>query len=64
MTLAEKLRRLEEQYPEAYQVVCSIAPKLVSHPDTISETDLSFYNSMIDEILDDYDAEQLYHFTT
>lgn len=64
MTLAEKLRYLEEQYPEAHQVVCSVVPNLVSHPDSPSEDDVDFYNYMIDEVLDEDDAEQLYHYTT
>lgn len=64
MTLAEKLRYLEEHYPEAYQVVCCVVPNLASHPDNPSDDDIDFYNFMIDEVLDEYDYEQLYYYPT
>lgn len=64
MTLAEKLRYLEEHYPEIHQVVCSVVPNLVANPDNPSEKDLDHYNFWIDGILDEDDAQQLYHLTT
>ena len=37
---------------------------LVSHPDNPSDDDIDFYNFMIDEVLDEYDYEQLYYYPT
>ena len=60
MSLQEKLRCLEENYPEIYAVLCNNLPNLVANPSSPSAEDLDEYNFWIDAITDDI-AYQLYH---
>lgn len=59
-TLREKLREIEEKYPEIYEVLCSNLPDLVNDPESPSAKDLDEYNFWIDAI-DEDEAQHLYH---
>jgi len=61
MTLKEKLEEIREKYPETYEVLCEVVPKLVSNPSNPSFEDLDQYNFWVDGILDNEDAQHLYH---
>lgn len=61
MTLEEKLRYLEENHPEVYEVLCATVLDLVDNPSSPSKKDLDQYNFWIDS-LDDDEAQPLYHF--
>ena len=61
MTLEEKLSEVREKYPEVYEAICVDAPELVGNPSEASAEDLDHYNFWIDAILDEDDAQHLYH---
>lgn len=60
MTLREKLREIEENYPEIYEVLSNTLPDLVNNPESPSVIDLDHYNFWIDAI-DEDEAQHLYH---
>lgn len=60
MTLEQKLRYLEENHPEIYQVLCTNVPGLVDNPSSPTAEDLDTYNFWIDAI-DEDEAQPLYH---
>ncbi len=60
MTLEEKLKELETNHPEVYEVLCNNVPNLVSRPSFPTENDLDEYNFWIDS-LDEDEAQHLYH---
>jgi len=60
MTLEEKLRYLQENHPEVYEVICNNLPNLVDNPSSPTPEDLDEYNFWIDSI-DEDEAQPLYH---
>jgi len=60
MTLEEKLRYLQENHPEIYEVLCITVPGLVENPSSPTAKDLDQYNFWIDAI-DEDEAQPLYH---
>lgn len=61
MTFEEKLRYLDKNYPEVYEVLCITVPNLVENPPSPSLKDLEQYNFWIDSI-DGDEALALYHY--
>ena len=61
MTLREKLKYLQENYPEVYQVLEEVVPELVKNPESPCYNDVDHYNFCIDSI-DEDEAQPLYHF--
>lgn len=59
-TLREKLREIEENHPEIYQVLSMNLPDLVNNPESPSVENLDEYNFWIDAI-DEDEAQHLYH---
>jgi len=62
MTLEEKLKEIEEKYPEVYWALCADVPDLIARPSEASKRDLDHYNFWIDAI-DEDEAQHLYHLT-
>ena len=61
MTLQEKLEELKVNHPEIYEVLCTTVPDLVARPSSPTAKDLDHYNFWIDAILDEDEAQHLYH---
>ena len=64
MTLSMKLKYLRKHYPEILEAIKINAPNLIENPNNPSERDIDHYNFWIDAILDEDEAQPLYHFLT
>ncbi len=61
MTLAEKLRYLEERYEHVFEVLKEVVPNLIDDPEHPTNEDLDSYNFWIDCLNED-EAQAFYHF--